>query len=354
VSASVGLALCQPGAKSAEQLLREADTALYAAKDRGRARLEQFNEELHARAEKRMQIESDLRAALRKAELFVEYQPQVRLKDGLVVGVEALVRWRHPVHGVVPPGDFIPVAEDCGLIVRIGRYVLQESCRQLAEWTRLTPQRRLAMTVNVSPRQIAEPGFIDELRQVIADSRIDATALCLEITENVMMGATDDVVRQLDQIRQLGVFIAIDDFGTEHSSLSRLRDMPAEVLKIDRSFIDGLSSEPGDTAIVSSILSLAYAMGKHTIAEGVETREQAAMLLRMGCEVAQGFFFSRPVATEQIAPLLTKALWQPGSAMALHTADSVDAPVRRGQRYFIDEFLEHIGAPMGTKAAGSS
>lgn len=353
VSASVGVALCKPGMKSAEQLLREADTALYAAKDRGRARLEQFNDALYARAEKRVQIESDLRAALRESQLFVEYQPQVCLKDGHMVGLEALVRWRHPEQGIIPPGDFIPVAEDCGLIVKIGRQVLQESCRQLAEWTKLSPGRQLAMTVNVSPRQLAEPAFIAELRQVLADTGIDPTALCLEITESVMMGATEEVVGVLEQVKQLGVFIAIDDFGTEHSSLSRLRDMPVEVLKIDRSFIDGLSSEPGDTAIVSSILSLASAMGKHTIAEGVEKREQAAMLLRMGCEVAQGYFFSRPVAAEKIVPMLTRPLWHPRSERALHTAHSTEGPVRRGQHYFIDEFLDHIGAPMGTKAAGS-
>jgi len=350
VSASIGLAQCSPGAKSVEQLLREADTALYAAKDRGRARLEQFNEELHERAEKRVQIESDLRAALREQQLFVEYQPQVRLKDGQVVGVEALVRWRHPKHGIIPPGDFIPVAEDCGLIVKIGRQVLRQSCRQLAEWTAQVPGRKLAMTVNVSPRQIAEPAFIDELREVLSETGVDPTALCLEITESMMTTATADVVKQLEQIQQLGVFIAIDDFGTEHSSLSRLRDMPAEVLKIDRSFIDGLSSEPGDTAIVSSILSLAYAMGKHTIAEGVEKREQAAMLLRMGCEVAQGYFFSRPVAAERIIPLLNEPLWQPRAELALHTTQSTEGSVRRGHRTFIDEFLEHIGAPMGSKA----
>jgi diguanylate cyclase len=353
VSASVGIALCKPGTKSAEQLLREADTALYAAKARGRARLEQFNDELHARAEKRVQIESDLRSALRKSQLFVEYQPQVRLKDGCVVGVEALVRWRHPKHGIVPPDDFIPVAEDCGLIVKIGQKVLQECCHQLVEWTKLMPGRPLAMTVNISPRQIAEPTFLAELRQVLAHTNIDPSALCLEITESAMMSATEEVGRLLDQIKELGVFIAIDDFGTEHSSLSRLRDMPAEVLKIDRSFVDGLGSEPGDIAIVSSILSLAYAMGKHIIAEGVEKHEQAAMLLRMGCEVAQGYFFSRPVAAEQIVPMLTRALWQPRSAFALHTAHSMEGPVRRGHRYFIDEFLDHIGAPMGTKPAGS-
>jgi diguanylate cyclase len=353
VSASAGVAQCRPGTKSSEQLLREADTALFAAKDRGRARLEQFNDELHARAEKRVQIESDLRAALRGSQLFVEYQPQVRLKDGCVVGVEALVRWRHPEHGVIPPGDFIPVAEDCGLIIKIGQRVLQEACQQLVKWTKQTPGRPLAMTVNISPRQITEPGFFAEIRQVLADTNIDPTSLCLEITESAMMSATEEVVRLLEQIKQLGVYIAIDDFGTEHSSLSRLRDMPAEVLKIDRSFVDGLSSDSGDTAIVSSILSLAFAMGKHTIAEGVEKREQAAMLLRMGCEVAQGYFFSRPVAAEQIVPMLSRALWQPRSASALHSAHSTEGPVRRGHRYFIDEFLDHIGAPMGSKVGGS-
>jgi diguanylate cyclase (GGDEF)-like protein len=354
VSASVGVALCMPGAKSAEQLLREADAALYSAKGRGRARLEQFNDELLARAERRVQIESDLRAALRQSQLFVEYQPQVRLKDGCVVGVEALVRWRHPTHGVVPPGDFIPVAEDCGLIVNIGQLVLQESCRQLADWTKHTPGRSLAMTVNVSPLQLAEPDFLASLRKVLAGTGVDPTALCLEITESALMSATDDVARLLDQIKQLGVFIAIDDFGTEHSSLSRLRDMPAEVLKIDRSFIDGLSSEPGDTAVVSSILSLAYAMGKHTIAEGVEKREQAAMLLRMGCEVAQGYFFSRPVGAEHIPPMLTRSLWRPRTERALHAARPTEGPARWGHHYFIDEFLEHIGAPMGTKTIGSA
>lgn len=353
VSASVGIAQCEPGLKSATQLLREADTALYAAKDRGRARLEQFNDELHTRVEKRVQIESDLRVALRRSELFVEYQPQIRLRDGCLVGVEALVRWRHPDRGIIPPGDFIPIAEDCGLIVKIGKYVLTESCRQLAEWKQAMPGRALAMTVNVSPRQIGDPTFFTDLNQVLADTGVDATTLCLEITESAMMSATDEVVEVLNKIKALGIYIAIDDFGTEHSSLSRLRDMPAEVLKIDRSFIDGLSSEPGDTAIVSSILSLAYAMGKHTIAEGVEKREQAATLLRMGCEVAQGYFFSRPVAAEQIAPMLSRAFWQPRSTPALHAAHATDGQVRRGHRYFIDEFLDHIGAPMGTKTVGT-
>lgn len=349
VSASIGLAICEPGTKSAEQLLREADTALYAAKDRGRARLVEFNDELLARVERRVQIESDLRSAIRESQIFVEYQPQVRIRDGSIVGVEALVRWRHPKWGVVPPADFIPVAEDCGLILKIGKLVLRESCHQLVAWTKLVPGRPLAMTVNISPRQLAEPSFFTELIAVLEDTGIDPTSLCLEITESAMVSAPGEVVRLLDQIRQLGVYIAIDDFGTEHSSLSRLRDMPAEVLKIDRSFVDGLDCEAGDMAVVSSILSLAYAMGKHTIAEGVETREQASLLLRMGCEVAQGYFFSRPVAAEHIVPMLTRTTGHSGPMSPLPS----DGPSRRGHRYFIDEFLDHIGAPMGTKAAGS-
>jgi diguanylate cyclase (GGDEF)-like protein len=353
VSASIGIALCAPGEKDAGQLLREADTALYAAKGRGRGRLQQFNDELYAQAERRVQIESDLRLALRTSQLFVVYQPQVSLTSGRVVGLEALVRWRHPSRGVVAPDDFIPVAEECGLIVDLGRQVLRESCRQLAEWTRLTPGRPLAMAVNVSPREVEAPGFIDELARILTDTRIDPTALCLEITEKAVTGATADTVRVLEQVRQMGVYVAIDDFGTQHSSLTRLRDLPAEVLKIDRDFIDGLSTEPGDTAIVSSILSLAYAMGKHTIAEGVEKREQAVALLRMGCVVAQGYLFSPPVAPEQIVQLLGQILWQPRSERSLHAAEiATDMRARRGHHYFIDEFLEHIGAPMGAKSAG--
>jgi diguanylate cyclase (GGDEF)-like protein len=353
VTASIGVALCAPGAKTAERLLREADTALYAAKGRGRARLQHFNDELYAQAERRMQIESDLRLALRAAQLFVAYQPQVSLKSGRVVGLEALARWRHPTRGIVPPDDFIPVAEECGLIVDIGRQVLRESCRQLAEWARLTPGRRLAMSVNVSPREVEAPGFVDELARMLSDTSVDPAALCLEITEKAVTGATADTVRVLEQVRKMGVYVAIDDFGTQHSSLTRLRDLPAEVLKIDRDFVDGLGAEPGDTAIVSSILSLAFAMGKHPIAEGVERRQQAVALLRMGCAVAQGYLFSPPVPPEQVAPMLDRVLWRPRAERALRPAESAaHAPARRGHRYFIDEFLDHIGAPMGAKPGG--
>jgi diguanylate cyclase (GGDEF)-like protein len=355
VSVSIGVALCAPGEKTDEQLLREADTALYAAKGRGRARLQQFNDELYAQAEKSVQIESDLRLALRTSQLFVLYQPQVSLKTGRVVGLEALVRWRHPTRGIVPPDDFIPVAEECGLIVDLGRQVLRESCRQLAEWARLTPGRRLAMSVNVSPREVEEPGFVVGLTQILEETGIDPSALCLEITEKAVTGATAGTVTVLEQVRQMGVYVAIDDFGTQHSSLTRLRDLPAEVLKIDRGFIDGLSTETGDTAIVSSILSLAYAMGKHPIAEGVEKREQAAALLRMGWGVAQGYLFSPAVAPDQVVPMLDQILWRPRAEHTMQAPEiAADMQARRGHRYFIDEFLDHIGAPMVGRSGGGA
>jgi len=352
VSASIGVALCAPREKSAEQLLREADTALYAAKGRGRARLQLFNDELYAQAERRVQIESDLRLALREAQLYVLYQPQVSLRSGRIVGFEALVRWRHPSAGIVAPDDFIPVAEECGLIVDIGRQVLRESCRQLAQWTQRAPGRRLAMSVNVSPREVGAAGFADQLARILAETGVDPTALCLEITEKAVTGATADTVRVLEQVRRMGVYVAIDDFGTQHASLTRLRDLPAEVLKIDRDFIDGLGAEPGDTAIVSSIMSLAFAMGKHPIAEGVERREQAAALLAMGCTVAQGYLFSPAVAAPEAQALLERVLWQPRGERTRLAEIASDARCRRGHRYFIDEFLDHIGAPMGGKSGG--
>lgn len=343
VSASVGVAICRPGAQSAEQLLRDADTALYAAKGRGRARLARFNEELRARVLKRVQIESDLRVALRDSQLYVNYQPQVNLRTGHLVGVEALVRWHHPQHGLVSPVEFIPVAEECRLIGELGRQVLRLACRQLAHSMRAAG-RRFTLTVNVSPRQIDEPSFLPDLKDILQETRIRPESLCLELTESALMNPETDTVTTLDVIRSLGVYVAIDDFGTKHSSLARLRSLPVEVLKIDRSFIDGLSTEREDTAVVSSILSLAFAMGKHVIAEGVERPEQAAALRAMGCLVAQGYLFSRPVDLAALLPMLDRPLWRPRGSWKLPT------PKRRAHRSFIDEFLYQIGAPMGAKS----
>ncbi|HEX7914803.1 bifunctional diguanylate cyclase/phosphodiesterase [Rudaea sp.] len=332
VSVSVGVAICSCGAEPAEHLLREADTALYAAKSRGRARIARFSEEL------------------REPQLYVDYQPQVDLGTGRLVGVEALARWRHPERGLVSPTEFIPAAEDCGLIGELERQVLRTACSQLARWHQASPASRFTLTVNVSPRQIEAPGFVDELRAILDETGVHPESLCLELAESALVNPDVDMVVALKRIRAMGVYLAIDDFGTQHSSLARLRGLPIEVLKIDRSFIDGLSTEPEDTAIVSSILSLAFAMGKHVIADGVERPEQAAALHGMGCAVAQGYLFGAPVAPEAIVPLLSRPLWQPQALRRVPAAGVLGGELRRrGHRSFIDEFLDHIGAPMGAK-----
>ena len=346
-SVSIGAALCAPGIQSAEQILRDADTALYAAKSRGRNRLERFNEELHARVARRMRIESDLRMALREGKIYVHYQPQVNLVTGRVVGVEALARWQHPELGPMSPAEFIPIAEDSRLIDELGWQVLRAACRQLAAWGMAARGPSLSMTVNISPRQLYNPDFAVELQRVLDESGIRPQSLCLELTESALMGRATDIIDMLTRIRRMGLYLAMDDFGTEHSSLARLRDLPVEVLKIDRSFIDGLPSEAGDTAIVSSILSLAYAMGKHVIAEGVETEDQALALCDMGCPVAQGYLFSWPVPATDIPALLGRPLWQPPAKGTNRLKLPIGAKARRAHRSFIDEFLFHIGAPMG-------
>lgn len=354
-SASIGVASCGLGAQSVEQLLRDADTALYAAKDRGRNCMVRFNQELHARVARRMQIESDLRMALRAKQLFVHYQPQVSLVTGQLVGVEALARWKHPVYGMVTPAEFIPIAEDSRLICELGRQVLHCACLQLAEWTAASPARPLSMTVNVSPRQLADPNFITEVQAIIRQAGVSPSSLCLELTESALTHSETEILATLKQLHAMGIYVAIDDFGTEYSSLARLRDLPIEVLKIDRSFIDGLPTEPGDTAIVSSILSLAFAMGKHVIAEGIERVDQALALRSMGCPVAQGYLFSVPVEASRIASMRDQPLWQAPIHWGVQPAAvAPDTLTRRAHRTFVEEFLDQIGVPMDVKAVARS
>jgi len=350
MTASIGVALSGSDAGVADQLLRHADTALYAAKARGRARYEVFSDDLFERIAHRVQIEAELRVALREAQLYVEYQPQVDLETGRLVGVEALARWWSPERGLVPPIDFIPVAEDCGLITELGAQVMSMACRQFVAWQRELRSPPPSMTVNVSVLQLAQDGYVDQLAAELAASGIDPAALTLEITESALVDSGTDVVDVLRRLRELGVYLAIDDFGTEYSSLARLRDLPVEVLKIDRSFVDGLGTEPGDTAIVSSIMSLAIAMGLHVIAEGVETEAQARALAGLGCGVAQGYLFSRPVAALDIADLAGRRLWRPPFEPTARSLAALPLtgrqPMRRGRRFFVDEFLDHIGVPM--------
>ncbi len=346
-SASIGIAVSEPGEREPDRLLQAADIALFEAKRLGRARCEPFSEQLRRRVVDRVELEAELRQALCRDELLLHYQPQVDLCSGAVVGVEALVRWQHPVRGLVPPLEFVPMAEEAGLIVALGDWVLREACRQLAAWRRSCPAAPPVVTVNVSPLQL-DGHLIDVVRRGLVDHGLDARAVCIELTESAFMhdGQGLDV---LDGLRGLGCYIGIDDFGTGYSSLARLRDLPVEVLKIDRSFVAGLGTDPNDSAIVASIMSMALTMGLHVIAEGVEVPRQAEALVQLGCHHAQGYLFSRPVPAAEIAAIGRRKLWRPtGAGTAVTDAPVVAAgAIRRGHRRFIHEFLDQIGVPMG-------
>jgi EAL domain-containing protein (putative c-di-GMP-specific phosphodiesterase class I) len=323
---------------------------LYEAKAAGRARVQVFNRDIHRRVLRRIELESEIRRALRDNEFALHYQPQVDLVSGRIVGVEALLRWQHPELGSISPAEFVPVAEDTGLILPLGRWVLGTALAQLQAWSGSRERRGpRTVTINISPVQLGDPGFVADVRAALHQARVEPTAVCLELTESSLMQGPSRTIDVLAELQSLGVYIGIDDFGTGHSSLARLRDLPVEVLKVDRSFVDGLGRESDDTAIVASIMSLAFAMGLHAIAEGVEQPAQAKALTRLGCTTAQGFLFSPAQPASAISALCATRVWRPRSATA---PGDIDDPGRskmlgrRGRRRFIDEFLDHIGVHM--------
>jgi diguanylate cyclase (GGDEF)-like protein len=302
VGASVGIAI---GRRNADDLLRNADFAMYQAKARGRSRYALFEPEMHASALGRLSLQADLRRALERGELFLEYQPILRVVTGEITAVEALVRWRHPERGVVPPGDFIPLAEEQGLIVPIGSWVLREACRQGAAWQRRWPHLRVA--VNVSGLQLAEPGLTAEIESALADTGMRPACLVLELTETVLMQDVDETAARLDEIQRLGTEIAIDDFGTGYSSLQYLLRLPIDSLKVARTFVDGLD-EGGDRAVLArAIIDFAASLGLRVVGEGVERPEQLACLAALGCDFAQGFLLGRPMAAGELTALLEAA-----------------------------------------------
>jgi diguanylate cyclase (GGDEF)-like protein/PAS domain S-box-containing protein len=301
VGVSVGIALSIGPETTSEDLMADADAAMYRAKEKGRGRIEVFNDVMRSTVVHRLNTESMLRRALELDELRLHYQPVISLVDQRVVGYEALVRWQHPERGLIGPAEFIPVAEDTGLIVQIGTWVVKESLRQALIWQELDPQDRF-IAVNLSARQLTQPDVVEVLRAIIepldlASSRLQ---LCLELTESCL--TEDPVATQsvLGQLKDLGVKIAVDDFGTGFSSLSYLKHFPVDVLKIDRVFVSGLRHDDGDSAIVAAVISLGEALGLTVVAEGVETSEQADELYAMGCDHAQGFHFARPMAPDEI------------------------------------------------------
>jgi diguanylate cyclase (GGDEF)-like protein len=305
-TASIGIALSSSGYDRPDDILRDADIAMYRAKENGKARYELFDQGMHARAVSRLQLESDLRQAIENKEFSVYYQPIVALPTGRLAGFEALVRWNHPRHGLVSPGDFIPVAEETGLIVPIGQWVLNEACAQVRQWQLNSPSHRsLSLSVNLSARQVAQPDLLDRIKEALETSKLNPHCLKLEITESVVMENAEAAALMFKQLRSLGVQLSIDDFGTGYSSLSYLHRFPLNYLKIDRSFVSRLTTD-NDNAIVRTISTLAHNLGMEVIAEGIETEEQYQQLKILGCEYGQGFLFSRPVNSDSVHHLLTQ------------------------------------------------
>jgi diguanylate cyclase (GGDEF)-like protein len=305
-TASIGIALSSSGYDRPEDILRDADIAMYRAKENGKARYELFDHGMHARAVSRLQLESDLRHAIEQKQFSVYYQPIVCLQTGRLAGFEALVRWNHPRRGLVEPGDFIPVAEETGLIVPISEWVLNEACVQVRRWQiDSLSHRALSLSVNISARQVAQPDLLERIKEALENSKLPAHCLKLEITESVVMENAEAAAMMFKQLRSLGVQLSIDDFGTGYSSLSYLHRFPLNYLKIDRSFVMRLTTD-NDNAIVRTISTLARNLGMEVIAEGIETEEQYRQLKMLGCEYGQGYLFSRPVNSDAVAHLLAQ------------------------------------------------
>ena len=311
VSASIGIARAGPGT-AAEELLRNADAAMYTAKTRGKGQYVMFESAMHAAVLARLELEADLRRAVAGDEFRVHYQPIIDLRTRTLAGAEALVRWEHPDRGLVPPAQFVPFAEETGLIVPIGRWVLGEACRQAARWQEAAPPGRAPMhvTVNLSGRQLHEASLVDDVRQALAESRLPPESLVLEVTESVMMQHADTTLARLHELRSLGLHLAVDDFGTGYSSLSYLQSFPIDTLKIDKTFVNAVGGGPDDPVLARAIVALGGALKLKTIAEGIERAEQADELERLGCALGQGFYWARPLAADAFeARLAGPAVW---------------------------------------------
>jgi diguanylate cyclase (GGDEF)-like protein len=293
VSVSIGIAT---GKDDAETLLRDADLAMYRAKSRGKGRYAVFEPGMHTAIVERLELEVDLKRALEREELAVVYQPIFSLVSGSVTGVEALVRWHHPTRGIVMPESFIPLAEESGMIGELGRWVLRKACHQGALWRAKYPGHPgLGIGVNVSVAQLREPGLVREVSEALAESQLDATGLTLEITETALMESFDEAIEEVDALKALGVDLAIDDFGTGYSSLRYLRRLPLDVMKIEKSFVDGIGRPGEEPDLLRAIIDLANIFGLRVVAEGIERPEQRERLLELGCELGQGHLLAEPL-----------------------------------------------------------
>ncbi|HEX5166473.1 MAG TPA: EAL domain-containing protein [Thermomicrobiales bacterium] len=330
VSASAGIVTSAPRHATPGDLLRDADIALYRAKDAGKRQFAIFEEAMHADVTDRLELESDLRRALVNDEFVLEYQPKVSLTTRAIVGVEALIRWEHPTRGRISPATFIPIAEQSGLILPIGRWILREACTQAAGWSHVYDgDGPFVVSVNLSGRQFGDPHLVEHVSSILHATGLDPAYLGLEITESAVMDDVELACSRLQELKRLGVRLGVDDFGTGYSSLAYLKRFPIDVLKIDRSFVNGLESSAQDRAIVAATITLAHALGLRVIAEGIETEAQLTELRRLGCDAAQGFLFSRPVTPSTITSMIVQAHPLPIAATAGSSRTSSGRTPRR-------------------------
>ncbi|RZL48942.1 MAG: GGDEF domain-containing protein, partial [Variovorax sp.] len=321
ISTSIGVSVFPEDGVDVADLLRKADMALYRAKETGKRKLVFFTDEIETAKSERTRLEFALRGALQRGELRVVYQPKVRLDGQVIVGAEALMRWRHPQLGEVGPDRFIPIAEESRLIIPMGRWILEETCRQIRAWTDMG-MRDVRVAVNIAAVQFRAPNLAEEIECIVVRHGIDPQQLELEVTESGLVEDPENVVRILSRLRDIGLTIAIDDFGTGYSSLAYLKTFPVSVLKIDRSFVRDLETDLNDRGIAEAVVSMARVLQMKVVAEGVENEAQAAILLGMGCTLAQGYFFGRPMTPE-----LFESNWRAGEEgrMALSSEDGVVA-----------------------------
>jgi diguanylate cyclase (GGDEF)-like protein/PAS domain S-box-containing protein len=332
VTASVGIASGAVGQNDAAELLRHADVAMYAAKEAGKGRSAVFAADMDSAIIGQLQLKAELARAVERGEFTVYYQPTVELATGRLAGVEALVRWQHPERGLVPPLDFIPLAEQTGLIVPIGQFVLTQACRQLRDWHLAYPTRPpMTVSVNLSARELDEPGLVESVRAALADAELDPAHLVLEITESLLLVDLHATLGKLDQLRSLGVRLAVDDFGTGYSSLAYLENLPVDILKIDKSFVDRIgmpaagldgAADPARPVMVSAISRLGHALRLQMVAEGIEQSEQVDALRGLDCQYGQGYYFARPLTADDLAAVLLRQADDPGWSLDGSAPDS--------------------------------
>ena len=309
LSASIGLALAEPGeVPDGARMIEDADAAMYRAKERGGARAELFDTGMRERAVEALTVEQELQRGLERGELRLVYQPQVSLATGALAGVEALLRWEHPERGLLAPSDFLDVAEESGLIVPLGAWAIREACARIADWSRRPDAPRITVSVNLSARELTHPDIVSMVLDATRLSGIDPSLLCIEVTESAALADRGSGFRALRELSSHGVLVAIDDFGTGYSCLDQLRQMPADVIKIDRTFVSGLEPGASDSALVAAVIAMGRALDVQVIAEGIETNQQAAVLRQLGCGLGQGFLFAEPLRADQVEQMLEESL----------------------------------------------